>query len=84
MIVLLKILSKTVLNLYRSYQQLAFEIILLRYQLNILQRNTKTPHLKTSDRALFVFISRVLQLETVFESSEFLNKRIAVKISQSY
>ncbi len=60
MIKSLKLLLKTINNYFCSRQQLILENILLRQQLSILQRNTKKPRLKISDRALFVLISMFL------------------------
>ncbi len=51
---------KSIANCFSSRQQLVLENLLLRHQLSILQRNAKRPRLQTSDRALFVLISRFL------------------------
>ncbi len=56
----LKNLLKSIQNCFSSRQQLVLENLLLRHQLTILQRNAKRPRLQTSDRALFVLISRFL------------------------
>ena len=44
----------------RSRRQLALENVALRHQLDVLQRNTKRPRLKPSDRALSAVLSRIL------------------------
>jgi len=61
MIKSLKTLITTIRNWFSSRNQLVLEILLLRHQIAILQRKTKKPRLKTSDRALFVLISRYLK-----------------------
>ena len=44
----------------KSRRQLALENVALRYQLEVLQRNTKRPPLRPSDRALWAILTRVL------------------------
>jgi putative transposase len=45
---------------FRSRRQLALEYLALRHQLEALQRTAPRPRLKTTDRALWVWISRSL------------------------
>ena len=44
----------------KSRRQLALENVALRHQLEVLQRNTKRPPLRPSDRALWAILTRVL------------------------
>jgi hypothetical protein len=47
------------LSFFRSRQSAAFEIVALRHQLAVLQRQTKRPRLTSSDRMLWVALRRL-------------------------
>jgi hypothetical protein len=59
MAAIVKLLLAFVRDCFRSPEQLKAEIIVLRHQLNVLQRKCpKKPQLSGSDRALFVWLFR--------------------------
>jgi putative transposase len=47
-------------SMLKSRQSMALEIIALRHQLDVLQRNAKRPRLNPSDRALWAVLFHVL------------------------
>ena len=55
-----KITISAVFSALQSRQLLVLENIALRHQVEVLQRNTKRPRLKPSDRALWALLSRLL------------------------
>jgi putative transposase len=57
---MLKIILYALASALSSRRQLALENIALRHQLDVLQRNAKPPRLRSSDRALWAFLSRFL------------------------
>jgi putative transposase len=57
---MLKFIFLALKTALRSRRQLALENVALRHQLEVLQRNTKRPRLRTSDRALWALLSCVL------------------------
>ena len=60
MVDIVKLMFAFVRDCFRSPEQLKAEIIVLRHQLNVLQRKCpKKPHLSGTDRALFVWLYRL-------------------------
>jgi putative transposase len=57
---MLKIIFLTLIASLRSHRQLTLENVALRHQLEVLQRNAKRPRLRSSDRALWAALSRLL------------------------
>ncbi len=53
------ILLRTLASALRSRRALALEILALRHQLDVLQRNAKRPRLSNRDRILWIILSRV-------------------------
>ena len=53
------VLLRTLFSMLRSHRALALENLALRHQLNVLQRNTKTPRLKNRDRFLWIIFARI-------------------------
>ncbi len=51
-------LFRTLISALSAHRRLAFENLALRCQIAILQRSVKRPHLKKSDRLLWVLLSR--------------------------
>jgi hypothetical protein len=59
MIAIWLLLVRMLYDCFRSRQQLEAEIVVLRHQLNILQRQAaRRPHLRWADRALFIWLYR--------------------------
>jgi len=61
MIELLKIIFQTSLSTLKTKKELAFENLALRQQINILRRSAKRPKLKNSERAFWVFLSKIFK-----------------------
>jgi putative transposase len=57
---MLKHLLILILASVRSRRQLVLENVALRHQLEVLQRNARTPRLRPTDRALWAILSRIL------------------------
>jgi len=57
---MLKHLVAYLLSALKARHSLALEIVVLRHQLEVLQRNAKRPRLKPSDRALWALLSCIL------------------------
>ena len=57
---MLKIIILALVAAFRSRQQLALENLALRHQLEVLQRTTQRPRLMTTDRMLWVWLSKSL------------------------
>ncbi len=55
---MLILILRTIRSGLRSHHALVLENLALRHQLDVLQRNTKTPRLTNRDRALWVVLSR--------------------------
>jgi putative transposase len=53
------ILFQTLFSALRSRRALVLENLVLRHQLDVLQRNAKTPRLTNRDRVLWVILSRI-------------------------
>ncbi len=52
------IFFRTLFSALKSQRALALENLALRYQLDVLRRNAKRPHLTNRDRVLWIFLSR--------------------------
>jgi len=60
MVDIVKILLAFIRDCFRSQEQLKAEMLVLRHQLNVLQRKSpKRPQLSGMDRALFVWLYRL-------------------------
>ena len=57
---MLKFAAIILLSAFRSRRSMALEIVALRHQLDVLQRNAKRPRLKPSDRALWAVLCHIL------------------------
>src|SRR5262249_8993578 len=56
------LLIRMLCGYFKPRQQLEAELIVLRHRLNILQRQAaRRPHLRWVDRALFIWLHRILQ-----------------------
>ncbi len=57
---MLKIIPFAFVAASRSQRQLALKNLVLRHQLDVLQRNARRPRLSTADRTILVWLSRSL------------------------